>query len=521
MRNRTEGGSVMCLVMAIALAVVCGGLRQEVCAQCETKILASDGGPDDHFGSSVSIHGDIMIIGAPATWGSYFGSVYVYRYDSNETEWIEETRLWPSDGEYKDYFSRSLSICGNAIVVGAYGDDDNGDGSGSAYVYRYDGYGWIEEAKLLASDGESDDRFGWSVSIDGDVIVVGAYADDENGSDSGSAYVYRYNGSEWIEEAKLLDPNGPRLDRFGDAVAIDNDTIVVGTKNDSTSFTGPVYVYRYDGHGWTEEAQLLASDGWNYNFFGDTVAIERDVIVVGAEGDRDIGRDSGAVYVFRHDGSGWAEEAKLLASDGVAHDYFGRCISVDGNVIVIGSEDEGNGEYSPGSVYVFRYDSDESKWIEEVKLFASDGDRRDYFGGSVSIDGDSLVVGMSADEDYGRDSGSVLIYDLNCDPTPVLGVSPNPLSTRQNGRFTGTNLNPNTPTYLAYSFVGLGSTYVPRLNITLDLAEAMRIQWMKVTDPWGHTSVGFDIPNELSGQDIWFQMCQYELKTNVVETSIE
>jgi len=115
----------------------------------------------------------------------------------------------------------------------------------------------------------------------------------------------------------------------------------------------------------------------------------------------------------------------------------------------------------------------------------------------------------------------VYVYDLSCDPAPTLAVVPNPLTAGEHSRFNGVGLNSNTPTYLAYSLEGLGGTYVPPLNITLDLAGALRIRSMKVTDSWGHASVELQIPPEASGRDIWFQVCQYELKTNVVETSIE
>ncbi|MDP6693784.1 MAG: FG-GAP repeat protein, partial [Phycisphaerales bacterium] len=116
----------------------------------------------------------------------------------------EEAKLLPADGSSYDYFGYSVSISGNRALIGVYGDDDNGSNSGSAYVFNFDGSTWQEEAKLLPSDGASHEKFGISAAISGDTLVVGAYTDDDNGVSSGSAYIYRFDGSTWQEEAKLL-----------------------------------------------------------------------------------------------------------------------------------------------------------------------------------------------------------------------------------------------------------------------------------------------------------------------------
>ena len=142
------------------------------------------------FGGSVSIRGDVAVVGAIGD-GDGTGSAYVYRFDG--AAWVEEAKLTASDGAARDRFGSSVSIAGDLAVVGSTGDDDNGPSSGSAYIYRQDGAVWVEQAKLTASDGAAGDFFGVSVSITGDVAVVGAFRDDDNGSDSGSAYVIDLN----------------------------------------------------------------------------------------------------------------------------------------------------------------------------------------------------------------------------------------------------------------------------------------------------------------------------------------
>jgi hypothetical protein len=211
----------------------------------------------------------------------------VYRFDG--TDWVEEQKLLASDGASNDWFGISVAISGGVAVIGT----SNGGGFGSAYVYRFDGTAWTEEQKLLASDGASGDRFGYSVALLGDVAVIGAEDDDDNGDKSGSAYVYRFDGIDWIEEQKLLASDGTAGDGFGHSVTLSADEAVIAAfGNDSA------YVYRFDGANYAEKRKLLASDGESSDWFGIWVAASEGVVVIGAMYDDDNGRDSGSAYVF-------------------------------------------------------------------------------------------------------------------------------------------------------------------------------------------------------------------------------
>jgi len=240
-------------------------------------------------------------------------------------------------------------------------------------VWNSSAFADCELAKLLASDGAQDDWFGYSVSVSGDTTVIGAYRDDDNGSDSGSAYIFRFNGSNWVQEAKLLASDGAANDYFGISVGISGDTAVIGASN------GSAYIFRFNGSSWVQESKLLASDG----ALGQSVGISGDAAVIGASGDDDNGEYSGSAYIFRFNGSNWIEEAKLLASDGAAHDSFGISVGIWGDTAVIGAVgDDDNGNDS-GSSYIFRFNG--SSWVQEAKLLASDGAEDDYFGWSVGI----------------------------------------------------------------------------------------------------------------------------------------
>ena len=280
------------------------------------------------------------------------------------TSILEQQKLLASDGSIHDFFGGSISIDGDYMVIGARMDDDNGSNSGSAYVFEKPAGGWAnmtQTAKLLASDGSLDDRFGGSISIDGDYMVIGARMDDDNGSNSGSAYVFKYNTdtNTWSQQAKLLAINNAFQHYFGVSVSIDGDYIVIGATGtrENGSWTGSAYVFKRDiiTDTWSQQAKLNASDGAYRDYFGGFVSIDGDYIVIGAAGDDDDG-ESGSAYVFKYntDTNTWSQQAKLLASDGADGDYFGHPVSIDGDYIVIGAETDDDNGLKSGSAYVFR-----------------------------------------------------------------------------------------------------------------------------------------------------------------------
>ncbi|MCK4653795.1 MAG: FG-GAP repeat protein [Candidatus Cloacimonetes bacterium] len=207
--------------------------------------------------------------------------------------WDNEQKLTASDGAEDDHFGHSVSINGDYAVIGAYWDDDNGTNSGSAYIFHKSGTSWSEQAKLIASDGAFVDMFGWSVSIDGDYAVIGAYWDD-NGS--GSAYIFHRSGTTWTEQAKLTASDGADYDYFGSSVSISGDYAVIGANYDDES--GSAYIFLRSGTIWTQQAKITASDGSDYDLFGSSVSIDGDYTVIGASRDNDNGSESGSAYFY-------------------------------------------------------------------------------------------------------------------------------------------------------------------------------------------------------------------------------
>jgi len=387
----------------------------------EYKLLPeSDAG--ERFGFAVAISGDTAVVGA---WGdddngSYSGSAYIFVRSVDS--WTQQDKLTASDGTAYDYFGESVAISGETVVVGAWGDDDNGSASGSAYVFVRSGDSWTQQDKLTAGDGAAYDYFGISVAISEDTIVIGARGDDDNGSVSGSAYVFVRSGDSWTQQDKLTASDGAADDYFGESVAISGDTIVVGAcrDDDNGSASGSAYVFVRGGGSWTQQDKLTSSDGAASDYFGESVAICGNTAVVGAWGDDDNGSVSGSAYVFVRSGGSWTQQDKLTASDGAAGDYFGESVAISGNVVVVGARGDDDNGGASGSAYVFVRGGD--GWTQQDKLTPSDGAAGDYFGKSVAVIEGTSVIGAPYTYVEGLDSGSANVYILfNIPPVADIG----------------------------------------------------------------------------------------------------
>lgn len=395
-------------------------LLSTVSAQTEQAKLIGNGGVLEFFGESVSVSGETVVAGAAPNSG---GSAFVFV--KNGTAWEQQAEITASDAAEGDYLGESVSLDGDTLVAGVTNDDDNGSLSGSAYVFVRTDTTWTQEAKLLASDGAADDRFGYSVSLDGDMVVVGATGDDDNGSESGSAYVFVRNATTWIQEAKIVASDGASDDRFGWEVSLSDDTVVIGAWRDDDNGTdsGAVYIFVRSGSTWTEQAKLLPSDGAMGDRFGFSVSLSGNSVVVGAPGDADYGAYSGSTYVFVRNGTIWTEQDKLNASDSGAGDSFGYSVSMSGDIMIVGAYDDDDNGSDSGSAYAFLRTG--TIWTEEVKLTASDGSDSDWFGHAVSVNDGIAVIGAPGDGPSGWYTGSAYVFSafFDCDGNGVFDSS--------------------------------------------------------------------------------------------------
>lgn len=365
------------------------------------RLLASDGMYNDRFGSSVAIDGDVAIIGAPYGDGLYENTGYANIYRFNGTGWNEEAKVFQSGLPCGHYFGYAVDINNDVAVVGAtFETNENGLEAGAAYIFQKNGSSWEEVARIIASDGENYDYFGCSVSIENDMVLVGTYNGD-------GVYVFNYNGSAWVEMQKIL-PSGQSY-TFGNAVDFKNDIAVIG---DSWAYgtKGTAYIFSYNGEHWIEEQQLIASDTPNTTLFGSSVCLDENTIIIGADYSTiDNNEYAGAAYIYQYNGDSWEEITKLTASDGAAWDNFGCSVDIDDDTIIIGALNHlCDGKYY-GSAYVYK--SDGSSWVETAKLIDSESTTDDgLVACCVAINDGAIFLGNPHSHDQGAWSGCVSIY---------------------------------------------------------------------------------------------------------------
>jgi len=380
----------------------------------QAKLIPSDGTFGDEFGYSVAINGDTLVVASPfSTVGGNDNQGSAYVFVRSGTTWTEQQKLTASNGAAFDQYGIAVSISGDTIIVGArFADVGANSGQGSAYVYVRSGTTWTEQAILSAADGYTNQRFGDAVALNGDTVVVGARFDNVGGNtDRGSAYVFVRSGATWTQQAKLTASDGSANDEFGISVGISGDTVVVGAhfNDDGVNLgEGSAYVFVRSSATWTQQQKLAANDGGNLDEFGTSVAISGDTVIVGANSD-DIGANGnqGSAYAFTRSGTTWTQQQKFTTSDGSANDQFGTSVALNGDTVVVGAEFDDVGTNSnQGSAYLFV-----CSWDQQAQLVATDGAVGDLFGRSVAIGGDTVVVGTYGD-DVGAngDQGSAYVF---------------------------------------------------------------------------------------------------------------
>lgn len=307
-----------------------------------------------------------------------------------------------------DTFGSSVAINGDTLVIGARLEDGNNDdtlSSGAVYVFIKVNGQWVEQAYLTASNSSNDLRFGQSVAISGDTLIVGAHLEDTSANDSGAVYVFTRSSNIWTEQTILKASNPANGDNFGYSVDINGNSIVVGAytedgaDNGTQDDAGAAYVFTGSGAIWSEQAYLQASNIGSGDNFGISVAINSDTVVVGASSengaDNGMQDDVGAAYVFVRSGVNWSQQAFLGASNTQAKDNFGISVDISGDSIVVGAflEDgiDNGTQDNSGAAYVFTRTG--VSWSEQALLKSFNVGTDDSFGNAVSIDGETILVG--------------------------------------------------------------------------------------------------------------------------------
>ncbi|PJZ79876.1 hypothetical protein CH359_15195 [Leptospira meyeri] len=451
-------------------------------------LKAANAEASDQFGTAIAISGDTIVVGAigessnqttitngeGASSDNSLGlSGAVYVYQRTGSTWSQQAYIKAPNAEASDQFGVAVAIDGDTIVVGANLEDSNqttitngstasGDNSasnsGAVYVFKRSGSTWVQEAYLKPSNGEASDQFGFPVAISGDTIVVGTYLEDSNqttitngptasgdnsATSAGAIYVFQRSGSTWSQQAYIKPSNVEAQDAFGKGLAISGDTIVAGANledsnqttitnggtagsNNGATSAGAAYVYQRTGSTWVEQAYLKAPNAEAGDQFGEDVAISKDTIVVAAfaEASNQItitngpsassdnsAANAGAAYVFKRIGSTWIHEAYLKAPNAKTDEYFGTSLAIEGDTIVVSANYEDSGQKtvtngptisidnsSPRSGAIYVYGRTGSNWTLNAYLKAPNADPDDRLGNSIGLSGDTIVVGATQED---------------------------------------------------------------------------------------------------------------------------
>jgi len=355
----------------------------------QAELLASDGASLDGFGASAAISGDIAVIGSPED-DNERGSAYIFL--RNGSSWSEQAKLVGTERSFLDEFGKSVAISGDTIVIGAPREA----GVGSVYVLVRNGPSWSLQAKLTPLDAPPSGYFGNSVAIEGDTVIVGAPWSAE----LGEAYIFVRSGSSWSEQARLMAPDRERGDGFGLSVAISGDSVAVGAFSHQDG-RGAAYIFARSGSSWSEQAQLHAPDE-SRAVFGNSVAISGDTVAVGAVG-------TNKVFVFRRTGLSWPQEAQLDPSDGASG--FGASVALSGDTLAVGAV--------WNAAYVFVRGV--AGWYERAKLLPSDlWGGYSAFGDAIALSGATVIVGAEGAEAHR--GGAAYVFSLSF--SPGVTVSP-------------------------------------------------------------------------------------------------
>lgn len=422
---------------------------------------------------------------------------FVYTIDFKDTK---ETKIWPADGTSMDYYGFATAIHHRTAVVGAYGSKDGGEGAGAIYVYSTNATDfpyyedgttpWTFDQKIVYEKYEEhcnkdgceykkdehaaeNGQFGYAVAVWDDVIVVGAHRHEEHHAGGGQAYVYNRQGfhGPWTLTQTIAPEDGHEYHYFGYSASIYDQTIVLGAAGDNHNgvSAGAVYVFDYDEsyNAWFEVAKLTSTNGEAFDNFGNAVDVYKKFIVVGASGDETNGADSGAAYVFVKFGQ-WVQEGKLTPSDAEAKAYFGHSVSLYEDTLIVGAyQAHGHWDYA-GACYVYVVDVD-GIWNFQAKLIAHDGMSEDKFGWDVAVYKDTVVVGaygeMAKQQEQPPGGHRALQPANNNNQGPEHGENCGPNSGPDCNKYEGEYSYRGASTGSVYVFARSGSTWLQEFKL--------------------------------------------------------
>jgi hypothetical protein len=364
----------------------------------DAKLLASDTATERRFGLDVALDRDTAVVVSTFTGNK---EVRAYVFLRKHGAWVEQQNFFPSDPALlHGQCCSSVALDGRTLMLGA---SNFGQATGAVYVFVRKHGTWVERQRLLASDPETFRTFGDAIALDGDVAIIGASGDGVEGTDSGAVYVFVRKRGRWTERQKLVPSDADSLATasFGSSVALQGRTAVIVARSGSAA-----YVFERRGRFWIERQKLVTANG-----LLSSVALDRRTLVIGAPFDDSVGVNTGAAYVYRRREGMWEEWQNLYASDPTDEQRIANRVALQRNVIILGAPSDNEAGLSAGAAYIFV--RNQGVWAEQRKLSASDAAVQDRFGVSLALDRNTAVIGAFLDDVNGQvNAGSAYVFSL-------------------------------------------------------------------------------------------------------------
>lgn len=371
----------------LSLVILVGPVSAEYASQ---KLQAATQESSDKFGYSVSVHEDLVLVGGPGFSSKTTGKASVFAFD--EGQWVLSKNLIPNNLTVNTEYGYAVDINAQFAVVSARHDADVAENSGAVYVFEFVDGDWTETDKLKPAGVQANDRFGKALSLYENRLMVTSNNDDND------VYVYEHDGVSWAETGRLSIPNGLSISNFGTSISLSDQYAVIGAHTHQGS--GTVFIFENLQEQWGEAVELTPSDGVSGDNFGVAVAVDGDFVMVGAtHKDNDNGVFSaGAVYAFKNTNGSWHEIDKISLSVTPHLSYFGKSVSLYKKWVVIGASGANGNTSTTGAIYLYKFNGD--GWLLHQKLLAEDGESLDRFGASAHLSEKWIITG-APQHDFG------------------------------------------------------------------------------------------------------------------------
>lgn len=422
-QNRRSIGRLLVSAAAFSVVAMISAspiLTQPTPAAPQAILVPDDSASGAQFGVSVALEGNTLVVGSRYAAGRVprAGAAYVYTRADAHAPWQPVARLTASDGSTNDEFGLSVALSGDTIIVGA---QLHNQGTGAAYIFaRRDGT-WRQVARLAPNNLTPDARFGFAVAIAGDTALVGAYQASVGGQQTGSAYVFTRSSpatDQWTTQARLLASDRMSGDRFGIAVALDGSTALIGADRrpeGGLANAGAAYIFERVGTGWVQRTKLIATNNQSGRMFGFSVSLRDGIAVIGAPGSATSGRPGrvGRAHVYvRERPARWREVATLNAGNNIQRTLFGLSTALDGDFVLIGAPLESISNPQSGAAYVFQA-LPNGGYVRQSRLPLQERPADDQYGFNLALSGETLAIGIPFSDPGRRESaGSVALLSI-------------------------------------------------------------------------------------------------------------